>query len=95
MNSAPQKIEEAKRQAPPFGQWIGKFEGDSSLPLNIVSPGRATFNIEFDRPNIGFACIDQGNSIHGSRKDFTLKIEGNQFSGSATSTSAFDLQKMK
>ncbi|HZL13246.1 MAG TPA: FRG domain-containing protein [Verrucomicrobiae bacterium] len=55
-----------------------------------VFPGNATFNIEFDRPNVGFACIDQGRQIHGSRKNFDLKIESNRFSGNATFTSAFD-----
>ena len=56
----------------------------------FVYPGYAIFNIEYDRPGNGFACIDQGNQIHGSRKDFILKIEGNKFTGHSTTTTAFD-----
>jgi len=95
MQASTPKIEENKKETLLFGQWIGKFEGQSSpIPGTppYVFPGSATFNIEFDRPNIGFACIDQGNQIHGSRKDFTIKIVGNQFSGRETSTRAFDWQ---
>lgn len=79
-----------------FGQWIGKFDGEPSPTSGspqFVFPGNATFNIESDRPNTGFACIDQGNKIHGSRKDFDLQIKGNHFSGRSISTSAFDWQK--
>ena len=87
-----QKITEAKNVTPLFGQWIGKFEGASLIPGSptFIFPGNATFNIEFDRPNRGFACIDQGNRIHGSRKDFELQITGDRFSGHAALTSAFD-----
>jgi len=90
------KIEYSKVDKPLFGQWIGKFDRvASTLPGNpmFVHPGIATFNIEYDRPTIGFACIDQGNQIHGSRKNFTLKIEGNRFTGRSTATTAFDWQK--
>src|SRR5882757_7821183 len=80
--------------APLFGQWIGKFEGGSLIPGTpaYVFPGSATFNMEADRPNRGFACIDQGNQIHGSRKDFELNFQGNQFTGKAILTSSFDWQ---
>lgn len=80
------------KDTPLFGQWIGKFSGESSQPGTTMLPGYATFNIEFDRPNFGFACIDQGNQLHGSRKNFELKIEGDRFSGKSTFTSAFDWQ---
>lgn len=88
------KIEKQKL-APFFGQWIGKFEGSCLTPSSPtqVFPGSAIFNIERDRPNQAFACIDQGNNLHGSRKDFSVKIEGNSLSGHGTSTSAFDWQK--
>jgi hypothetical protein len=93
METSKQKVVEVKNQPLIFGQWIGKFDGESS-PIpgtpKYVFPGSATFNIESDRPNAGFACIDQGDPIHGSRKDFALQIVGNRFSGRATSTRAFD-----
>lgn len=78
------------KQEPLFGQWIGKFHGEASQPGSSVFPGNATFSIEYDRPEFGFACIDQGDQIHGSRKDFEINIDGNKFSGRAVSTSAFD-----
>ena len=78
------------KQEPLFGQWIGKFSGESNKEGQSVFPGNATFSIEYDRPNFGFACIDQGDQIHGSRKNFEITIDGNKFSGRATFTSAFD-----
>lgn len=80
------------KQFPLCGQWIGKFQSTSDSP-DSVFPGIAAFNIECDRPDFGFACIDQGNQIHGSRKDFNLKIEGRHFTGRAISTCAFDYEK--
>ena len=85
MSSPTPKVEQAENREPLFGQWIGKFEGDS-----FVFPGSATFSIEYDRPDRGFACIDQGKQLHGSRKDFALQQKGNRFSGHSTSTIAFD-----
>lgn len=97
MNSNPEENKLPQLQLPLCGQWIGKFHGASVPPgsANFTFPGTATFNIEYDRPNSGFACIDQGNQIHGSRKDFDFNIEGNQFSGRSTSTIAFDWEKQE
>jgi len=80
------------KELPLCGQWIGKFYSTFPSPESpdSVFPGNATFNIECDRPNFGFACIDQGNQIHGSRKDFSIKIEGSRITGRAISTCAFD-----
>ena len=84
-----------QKQSPIFCQWIGKFEGPSPTPGSptFVFPGSAIFTIERDRPGKAFACIDQGNQIHGSRKDFSIIIEGNRLTGHSTFTSAFDWQK--
>jgi hypothetical protein len=73
------------------GQWIGKFQSD---PVGdgqpFAFPGNAILNIEHDRPNFGFVCVDQGLQFHGTFKDFELKIHGNQITGRAISTTAFD-----
>lgn len=84
------KAEQDKAAKPIFGQWIGRFEGETSQDGSFAFPGYATFNIERDRPGSGFACIDQGQQIHGSRKDFVLRIEGNRITGSSNSTIIFD-----
>src|ERR1700722_15882980 len=83
-----------KKQPPIFGQWIGEFSSKSPIDgkTNVVLPGSAIFNIEYDRPDKGFALIDQGMELHGSRKDFEIKIEGNRISGRGTITRGFDWQ---
>jgi hypothetical protein len=94
LSLAPSSLE--NDSAPLFGQWIGKFEGSYISPTDGTSQtiqGTATFNIERGRPNVGFVCVDQGNHIHGSRRDFVLQIVGNQLSGRAVSASAFDWRK--
>jgi len=89
------KLRPAMSDTKIFGQWIGNFEGDckQSGQPKYVFPGRAIFNIERDRPSRAFACIDQGNAIHGSRKNFDIKVEGNRIVGQSTGTSAFDFEK--
>jgi hypothetical protein len=74
-----------------FGQWIGELRGSDSG----FFPGIAAFCIEQDQSCKGFACFDQGSTIHGSRKDFAITIEGNQFHAESKGTTAFDFQSNK
>jgi FRG domain len=81
----------APKTITPYGQWVGKFQSLSFEGKQIiVFPGNATFSIEPDLPNKGFACIDQGNQVHGSRKDFILRIEGDRLRAHGTSTTSYD-----
>ncbi|HEU5071099.1 MAG TPA: FRG domain-containing protein [Verrucomicrobiae bacterium] len=94
MQASTNNLNQGKAPETIFGQWIGKFEGKSSQDGSFAFPGFATFNIERDRPQSGFACIDQGQQIHGSRKDFTLQIgAGNRITGQSASTIVFDWRK--